>query len=95
MQLVHLLRVRVLRFLQALQIANIRLLQEATEVAVVLITVALVLLSQEVRVPILLQEVVVDVVVLIVHHLHTAVVAAPVVEAVVEAAAVAVGNVDS
>ena len=95
MQLVHLLRVRVLRFLQALQIANIRLLQEATEVAVVLITVALVLLSQEGRVPILLQEVVVDVVVLIVHHLHTAVVAAPVVEAVVEAAAVAVGNVDS
>lgn len=95
MQLVHLLRVRVLRFLQALQIANIRLLQEATEVAVVLITVALVLLSQEVRVPILLQEVVVDVVVLIVHHLHTAVVAAPVVEAVVEAAVVAVGNVDS
>ena len=95
MQLVHLLRVRVLRFLQALQIANIRLLQEATEVAVVLITVALVLLSQEVRVPILLQEVVVDVVVLIVHHLHTAVVAAPVVDAVVEAAAVAVGNVDS
>ena len=95
MQLVHLLRVRVLRFLQALQIANIRLLQEATEVAVVLITVALVLLSQEVRVPILLQEVGVDVVVLIVHHLHTAVVASPVVEAVVEAAAVAVGNVDS
>ena len=95
MQLVHLLRVRVLRFLQALQIANIRLLQEATEVAVVLITVALVLLSQEVRVPILLQEVVVDVVVLIVHHLQTAVVAAPVVEAVVEAAVVAVGNVDS